>query len=85
MWEIIRFVGWGLVRECLKTRITDLEDLLPWILEESSEPNVYDAAFQQDRLYTLRSRLTAAYKSLNTLVLKEGVKDFFWTHFRHPQ
>ena len=27
---------------------------------------------------TLRSRLSAAYKGLNTLVLRDGAQDFFW-------
>ena len=39
---------------------------------------IYDASFQANRLLTLRSRLSAAYKGLNTLVLREGAKDFFW-------
>ncbi len=39
---------------------------------------IYEAAFQPGRLYTLRSRNSAAYKGLNTLVLREGSQDFFW-------
>lgn len=39
---------------------------------------ISDAAFQPDRLLTLSSRLSAAYKGINVLVLREGAKDFFW-------
>lgn len=64
----------------VETRIAnDLEDLLFWINKESDEPRtIYDAAFQQNRLYTLRSRLSAAYKGLNTLLIRDGAQDFFW-------
>jgi len=57
----------------------DLEELLPWLLEDAEEPRtIYGASFQPDRLHTLRTRLSAAYKGINTLVLREGAKDFFW-------
>lgn len=64
----------------VETRIAnDLEELLKWIDMDGSEPRtVYEAAFQKSRLMTLRSRLSAAYKGLNTLVLRQGAKDFFW-------
>lgn len=64
----------------METRIAnDLEELLAWIDESGAEPRtIYEAAFQPSRLHTLRSRLSAAYKGLNTLVLREGANDFFW-------
>lgn len=64
----------------VETRIAnDLEELLAWIDGTGAEPRtIYEAAFQPGRLYTLRSRLSAAYKGLNTLVLREGAQDFFW-------
>ena len=37
-----------------------------------------DANFQPDRFDTLRSRVSAAYKAINVLVLREGSKDWFW-------
>ena len=64
----------------VETRIAnDVEELLGWI-EGSTEPprTIADAAFQPDRLDRLTSRLSAAYKGLNVLVLREGAKDFFW-------
>lgn len=63
----------------VETRMAnDVEDLLAWI--EGAEPprTVADAAFRPDRLDRLSSRLSAAYKGLNILVLREGAKDFFW-------
>lgn len=64
----------------VETRIAnDLEELLNWINNDGDEPRtIYEAAFQPSRLNTLRSRLSAAYKGLNTLILRQGAKDFFW-------
>lgn len=64
----------------VETRIAnDLEDLLAWIDGNADEPRtVYEAAFQESRLLTLRSRNSAAYKGLSILVLREGAQDFFW-------
>ncbi len=67
----------------VETRIAnDLEQLLPWIHDdgyEVSEPKtVYEASFQRSRLSTLRIRLSAAYKGLNVLIMREGSADFFW-------
>jgi hypothetical protein len=64
----------------VETRIAnDVEELLGWFEDNAEEPRtVYEAAFQPDRLYTLRSRLSAAYKGLNVLVLRQGAQDFFW-------
>lgn len=64
----------------VETRIAnDLEELLAWIGGDANEPRtIYEASFLPNRLYTLRSRLSAAYKGLNTLILREGAHDFFW-------
>jgi len=64
----------------VETRIAnDTEELLGWIDRDSDPPRtVSDAAFNPDRLDRLSSRLSAAYKGLNLLVLREGAKDFFW-------
>lgn len=64
----------------VETRIAnDIEELLAWIEGRGNEPRtIYEAAFQPNRLHTLRSRLSAAYKGLNTLVLRSGATDFFW-------
>ncbi len=64
----------------VETRIAnDYEDLLRWFKDDAALPRtVRDASFQPDRLDTLRSRLSAAYKGLSVLVLREGAKDWFW-------
>ena len=64
----------------VETRVAnDLEELINWIDNNGVVPRtVYEAAFQANRLLTLRSRLSAAYKGLNVLVQREGAKDFFW-------
>ncbi|MBF6570591.1 MAG: DUF262 domain-containing protein [Candidatus Binataceae bacterium] len=64
----------------VETRVAnDAEELLNWIDKDGDPPRtVSDAAFNPDRLDRLSSRLSAAYKGLNLLVLREGAKDFFW-------
>lgn len=64
----------------VETRVAnDVEELLKWIDEDGELPRtVSDAAFNPERLDRLSSRLSAAYKGLNLLVLREGAKDFFW-------
>ncbi|HYG10433.1 MAG TPA: DUF262 domain-containing protein [Pyrinomonadaceae bacterium] len=64
----------------VETRIAnDVDELLRWIEHDAEPPRtVTDAAFQPDRLDRLSSRLSAAYKGINVLVLREGAEDFFW-------
>ncbi|MCB1919592.1 MAG: DUF262 domain-containing protein [Candidatus Competibacteraceae bacterium] len=64
----------------VETRVAnDVEELLAWINDDTELPRtITDAAFQPDRLDRLTSRLSAAYKGLNVLVLREGARDFFW-------
>lgn len=64
----------------VETRIAnDVEELLSWIEHDGEPPRtIGDAAFQIDRLASLSSRLSAAYKGINVLVLREGARDFFW-------
>ena len=64
----------------IETRIAnDVEDLLNWIEDDGSVPRtISEASFSPDRLDTMTSRLSAAYKGLNMLVLREGAQDFFW-------
>jgi hypothetical protein len=73
----------------VETRIAnDLEELLPWLETELDDETyerlhglprtIAEATFQPNRLGTLRSRLSAAYKGLNVLVLRGGARDFFW-------
>ena len=64
----------------VETRIAnDLEELLPWFEDDSQMPRtVRDASFQSERLDSLRSRQSAAYKGINVLMLREGAQDWFW-------
>lgn len=64
-----------------ETRIAlDVQDLLPWLLlPDAHEPaTVIAAGFQPSRLDTLRTRTSAAYRGIYTLLQREGSKDFFW-------
>ncbi len=64
----------------VETRIAnDVDELLSWVDDESAVPRtVVEATFSPDRLDRLTSRLSAAYKGINMLVLREGAADFFW-------
>jgi hypothetical protein len=55
----------------------DLPDVAAWASGSEDEPRtVSDAQFQADRLLSLRSRLSAAYKGLFALQMKRGGRDF---------
>lgn len=64
----------------VETRIAnDYDELLRWFEDDEAVPRtVRDANFQAERFDTLRTRLSAAYKGINVLVLREGAKDWFW-------
>ena len=64
----------------VETRIAnDVDELLLWIDTDTELPRtIMDANFQPDRLDRLSSRLSAAYKGINVLVLRNGAEDFFW-------
>ncbi|CAO1662065.1 GmrSD restriction endonuclease domain-containing protein [Salinicola sp. NYA28a] len=64
----------------VETRIAlDVEELMRWFEDDTDLPRtVTDASFDPTRLESLRSRLSAAYKGINVLILREGAEDFFW-------
>lgn len=64
----------------VETRIAnDVDELLAWVDDETAVPRtVLDASFNPDRLDRISSRLSAAYKGINMLVLRENAADFFW-------
>lgn len=82
--KLTRWFWCGILGElyggAVETRIAnDYEQLLEWFENDNKIPRtIYDASFQPDRFFTLRSRLSAAYKGINTLVLREGAQDWFW-------
>ncbi len=50
---------------------------VPTWLKGGPEPStVSDTMFRADRLKTMRMRLSAAYKGVNALLMKEGAQDF---------
>jgi hypothetical protein len=54
----------------------DLQDVLIWV-QHGGEPRTIDEAnFAPERLLTLRTRGSAAYKGLYVLLLREGARDF---------
>lgn len=69
-----------LYRGAVETRMAlDYEDLLEWIGNEQNVPRtVKDATFHASRLETMSSRLSAAYKGINILIIREGARDWYW-------
>jgi hypothetical protein len=82
--KVARWLWCGVLGElyggAVETRIAnDYEELLSWLENDNAIPRtVRDSSFQAERFDTLRSRLSAAYKGINVLVLREGSKDWFW-------
>jgi hypothetical protein len=55
----------------------DIVEVPAWILDGGPEPTtVRDGRFRPDRLRTMYSRQSAAYKGVNALLLRQGAKDF---------
>ena len=55
----------------------DLQDVVAWITADADEPRtVRDSQFQAERLLTLRTRNSAAYKGMYALQMKRGGRDF---------
>jgi hypothetical protein len=55
----------------------DVPELVEWIKENGAPPrSLQEALFQRERLRSLRSRLSAAYKGLHALMMKQGCLDF---------
>lgn len=55
----------------------DVPDLVSWIMGNGDQPRSIDEAlFQKDRLNTLRSRQSAAYKGVHARLMRDGCRDF---------
>jgi hypothetical protein len=55
----------------------DVPQLVNWVRDDAARPlSLDEALFQQDRLKSLRSRLSAAYKGLHALLMRHGCRDF---------
>ena len=61
----------------IETRFAkDIVEVPAW-LDGGPEPStVRDGVFRADRLLTMRTRLSAAYKGIHALLMREGAKDF---------
>jgi len=59
------------------TRIArDFMEVPVWLKGGSEPSTVSETLFRADRLKTMRMRLSAAYKGVNALLMKEGAQDF---------
>ena len=55
----------------------DLTDVTDWVRNGGDDPRtIRDANFQAERLLTLRTRNSAAYKGIHALLMREGSLDF---------
>lgn len=54
----------------------DLPEVLAWVDGGQEPSTARDALFSEDRLYTMRTRQSAAYKGMYALFMREGGVDF---------
>ncbi len=54
----------------------DFLEVPRWLQGEVEPSTVSETVFRSDRLKTMRMRLSAAYKGVNALLMKEGAQDF---------
>jgi hypothetical protein len=54
----------------------DVIEVVDWINDGEEPSSIKDAYFAEDRLLTLRTRNSAAYKGIFILQMQEGAKDF---------
>ena len=54
----------------------DFIEVPKWIAGGPEPSTITDASFRADRLFSMRMRLSAAYKGVNALLMREGAKDF---------
>ncbi|MDE0077159.1 MAG: DUF262 domain-containing protein [Caldilineaceae bacterium] len=80
--KIARWFWCGLLGEMYggttETRFAlDLVDVIEWVCGSVEIPRtIQDANFQANRLLTLRTRNSAAYKGLHALLMRDGSRDF---------
>lgn len=61
----------------VETRIAkDFMEVTRWLSGGPEPSTVSETIFRSDRLKTMRMRLSAAYKGMNALLMKEGAQDF---------
>lgn len=61
----------------VETRIAkDFMEVPTWLTGGPEPSTITETLFRPDRLKTMRMRLSAAYKGVNALLMKEGAQDF---------
>lgn len=74
-WSIVFGEQYGSSTETRLAR--DVPELIDWIRGKGPAPRALgDAVFQESRLHSLRSRLSAAYKGLHARLMQRGCRDF---------
>lgn len=80
--KIARWYWCGVLGELyggtIETRFArDLPEVTAWVRSEAVEPiTIQESNFQANRLLTLRTRNSAAYKGLYALLMRDGGRDF---------
>ncbi|HUT54428.1 MAG TPA: DUF262 domain-containing protein [bacterium] len=79
--KLIRWYWCGVFGElyggAIETRFAkDVVDVLSWIKDGPEPKTVEDCNFAPTRLYTLRTRNSAAYKGLHAILMRDGGLDF---------
>ena len=54
----------------------DVMEVPPWLKGGPEPSTVTEGVFRADRLQTMRTRLSAAYKGIHALLMREGARDF---------
>ncbi len=79
--KIVRWYWCGVFGElygsAVETRFAkDILEVPAWLADGPEPSTVVDGVLRSDRLLSMRSRLSAAYKGLNALLMREGACDF---------
>lgn len=81
MAKISRWFWCGIFGElygsAIETRFAkDIMEVPAWLQGGPEPSTVVDGVFRGDRLLTMRTRLSAAYKGIHALLMREGAQDF---------
>lgn len=79
--KLVRWYWCGVFGElygsAVETRVAkDFMEVPAWLKGGKEPTTVSETVFRADRLKTMRMRLSAAYKGMNALLMKEGAEDF---------
>lgn len=79
--KIARWFWCGIFGELYGTAVEsrfakDIQEVPAWLAGGSEPSTVTEGLFRAERLATMRTRLSAAYKGIHALLLAEGAKDF---------